>query len=264
MAVASNASSEKVVAERKLYTGLTNVKVIALNPNKEGLIKLGFSPKDEPVYITENDNSKEKVRLDFYVVSENNLVKTKISFWLENDERKNRDGNKKQFTNNLGQFAWSAGLEDNPSTIYEWFDSTGERPAFIGEETLNNFLRNWANVANDGECYFETMSKMVKGDIQELKNYAKALQGNFVRVLLGVTENSGKEYQAVYTKFFDRSYNTSTSAWKRSLESGHGDFKNAEFQESFEFQSYTGNVSFKQDGPDNMEEQLPEGEEPNF
>ena len=45
---------------------------------------------------------------------------------------------------------------ENPSTQYEWFKNEGVRRAYVGEETLINFMKAWANIGNDGECAFDT------------------------------------------------------------------------------------------------------------
>ena len=37
---------------RKMYTGLANLKVVAINPNMNELSDLGYNPQQEPEYIS--------------------------------------------------------------------------------------------------------------------------------------------------------------------------------------------------------------------
>jgi len=37
---------------RKLYTGLANMKVVAINPTMSELTDLGYNPQQEPEYIS--------------------------------------------------------------------------------------------------------------------------------------------------------------------------------------------------------------------
>ena len=50
----------------------------------------------------------------------------------------------------------------------DWWKSAGERHA-LAKETLINFVKAWANVANGDEVSFETGKKISNGDVSELK-----------------------------------------------------------------------------------------------
>ena len=90
---------------------------------------------------------------------------------------------------------------------------------------LINFTKAWANVANGDEAYFDSIAKIVKGDITEVKALVKLLEGNEVRLLVGVKDG---KYQTVYTKVFGRVKPQRDDSLLRSLNDDYGAF-NAEF-----------------------------------
>ena len=55
----------------------------------------------------------------------------KVSFFLEDRERENRDQTKKQYINSVGMTAWAADEND----LWDWFTKERDyRVAYIGEE----------------------------------------------------------------------------------------------------------------------------------
>ena len=89
MAFNSNASDTKVFKEIKLYTGLHNMKVVAINPTKDKLEEMGYKPQNDPVYLTVEGEVK-KLRLDFHLLGdspEGEKIMTKVAFFLENQHR---------------------------------------------------------------------------------------------------------------------------------------------------------------------------------
>lgn len=259
MGVSSNKSSKQVSGEIALYTGLHNFVVQGLNPTKEQLEKAGRNPKSEPVYTDDTDEGAKRTRLDFYLFSKEPKISTKVAFWVEDRHRINQAGDKVQVTNNLGQFTWLPLNEEEDfetDGLPKWFSMDGLREAYTGEETLvNQFIRNWANVETNKECYLEDVSAIAQGNIKELKNYVAALKGNEVKCLLGINVNNGNAYQSVYPKFFDRPYNKRFTRWIKQLEDPYGMWKDIDYQNSFEFQTWTGKSTTSQDTPDNMDEE---------
>ena len=63
------------------------------------------------------------------------------------------------------------------------------------------FTKSWANVANGDEVSFDSIAKIVKGDVTEVKALVGLLDKNEVRLLVGVKDG---KYQSVYTKVFGR------------------------------------------------------------
>ena len=88
-----------------------------------------------------------------------------------------------------------------------------------------NFAKAWANVANGDDVYFESIDKIVKGDVAEVKALAKVLSGNQIRLLIGVKDG---KYQSVYTKVFGRIKPERDDLFVKNLNDEYGTF-NAEF-----------------------------------
>ena len=161
MAIQSNASTEEVVGAIKTYSGLTNVKVIAVNPTMEELHALDIKVKSEPNYFLEL-NGTEYFKVVFWM--KNTDLTTRLEILMTSSPRVSQTG-KNQWINNMGQSTWS---EEAPT--YDWWKAEGQRHAFGGEETLINFVKAWANVASGDDVSFDTIDNIVKGDLTEVKS----------------------------------------------------------------------------------------------
>jgi hypothetical protein len=217
MAIKSNQSTEEVVGGGiQLYSGLSNFNVIAVNPTLDELHELGIMLKSEPNYYVEF-SGKEYFKLTFWIKNEDLTTRFEI---LMNAEPRVSQSGKHQWLNNAGQSTWS-----NDAPTYDWWKTEGTRHAFTGEETLINFAKAWANVANGDDVYFESIDKIVKGDVAEVKALAKVLSGNQIRLLIGVKDG---KYQSVYTKVFGRIKPERDDLFVKNLNDEYGTF-NAEF-----------------------------------
>ena len=216
MAIQSNASTQEVVGGIKTYSGLTNVKVIAVNPTMAELHAMDINVKSEPNYSVTMPNG-DYSKVTFWLKNDDGNFKLEIL--MQNTPRVSQTG-KHQWMNNIGQSTWS---EDAPT--YEWWKSEGQRKAFTGEETLINFVRAWANVAQGDNIYFDTIGAIVNGDIAEIKTLVSSLQNNEVRVLIGVKDD---KYQQVYTKYFGRIKPQRDDLFIKALNDDYGAF-NADF-----------------------------------
>ena len=217
MAIKSNQSTEEVVGGGiQLYSGLSNFNVIAVNPTLDELHELGIMLKSEPNYYVEF-SGKEYFKLTFWIKNED--LTTRFEILMNGNPRVSQSG-KHQWLNNAGQSTWS-----NDAPTYDWWKTEGTRHAFTGEETLINFAKAWANVANGDDVYFESIDKIVKGDVAEVKALAKVLSGNQIRLLIGVKDG---KYQSVYTKVFGRIKPERDDLFVKNLNDEYGTF-NAEF-----------------------------------
>lgn len=217
MAIKSNQSTEEVVGGGiQLYSGLSNFNVIAVNPTLDELHELGIMLKSEPNYYVEF-SGKEYFKLTFWIKNED--LTTRFEILMNSNPRVSQSG-KHQWLNNAGQSTWS-----NNAPTYDWWKTEGSRHAFTGEETLINFAKAWANVANGDDVYFESIDKIVKGDVAEVKALAKVLSGNQIRLLIGVKDG---KYQSVYTKVFGRIKPERDDLFVKNLNDEYGTF-NAEF-----------------------------------
>lgn len=217
MAIKSNDSNVEVAGGGvKLYSGLANFKVIAVNPTLAELHELGIMVKQDPNYFVDL-NGTEYFKLCFWI--KNDDLTTRFEILMNSEERISKSG-KHQWMNNVGQSTWSDGEPE-----YDWFKKEGLRKALTGEETLINFVKQWANVANGDEAYFESIAKIVKGDVTEVRALVGLLASNEVRLLIGVKDG---KYQTVYTKVFGRVKPQRDDIFAKNLNDEYGAF-NAEF-----------------------------------
>lgn len=240
MAFNSNASDTKVFKEIKLYTGLHNMKVVAINPTKAKLEEMGYKPQNDPVYLTTEEKVK-KLRLDFHLLGdspEGEKIMTKVAFFLENQHRVNRDGDKSEWINDFGRTAWSAqGDPDNPPTGLTWFKSETARRSHVGEADLHLFLVNWLNIGPDDEAKMDNFLAIFEEDYSELQGLLAGNIDNEVRVLLTVRDS---KYQSVYNKYFDRASNKRTNYWDSHVknQTSNGYAIKEDYQNSFALQEW--------------------------
>tara|TARA_R110002020_G_scaffold181402_1_gene376347 strand:- start:681 stop:1469 length:789 start_codon:yes stop_codon:yes gene_type:complete len=226
MAIQSNASTEEVVGGLKTFSGLTNVKVIAVNPTMAELHALDINVKQEPNYdISFSDTDYKKIV--FWV--SNTEGNFKLEILMNNTPRVSKSG-KHQWINTVGQSTWS---EEAPT--YEWWKSEGQRKAYTGEETLINFAKAWANVASGDEVSFDTIDAIANGNVDEIKSLVEVLGSNEVRVLIGVKDD---KYQQVYTKYFGRVKPQRDDLFVRALNDDYGQF-NADFNADLKWGPHT-------------------------
>ena len=217
MAIKSNDSNVEVSGGGiKLFSGLGNFQVIAVNPTLAELHELGIMVKQDPNYFVEF-SGEEYFKLTFWI--KNDDLTTRFEILMNSKERVSQSG-KNQWINSIGQATWSDG-----EPTYEWFKKDGLRKALTGEETLINFTKAWANVANGDEVSFDSIAKIVKGDVSEVKALVKLLENNQVRLLIGVKDG---KYQTVYTKVFGRVKPQRDDLFVKNLNDDYGVF-NAEF-----------------------------------
>lgn len=189
--------------------GLFEAKVIAVNPNNEEFknildIELKEDSKITEYLGTTRDDNKY-VRLDFWLEEVKSKDKYKVTFFLEDRERENKDGTKKQYINNVGVCAWA----DDPNNLPDWFSSRDYRVAYVGEEDFYNFMRTWLGQLDYREA--ETVlqldwKKLLKGNVRDIENEIDGEWCNSIVALATITtrERDGevKEYQNIYNKAF--------------------------------------------------------------
>ena len=231
MAIQSNSSDKEVTGGGiPLYTGIAPVTVIAVNPNLAELNALGVQMKTEPNYagIQLGENIKNKIV--FWIKNEEHSLSTRLEILVEDSPRAVSKTGKFQITNKYGQVTWAATPEQAP----DWFKQEDVRRTYPGEEILINFMKAWANIPNDGECSFDTIDAIMKGDVKELKTLVESLKENKLRVMLGVKDG---KYQQVYTRCFGRLKPKRNDVFVRSLNDDYGTF-NAEYNTDLLFQKY--------------------------
>jgi len=241
MAFKGNDSNTAVVKEGKLFTGLRNVKVVAINPNKAEMEGIGYNPQNEPVYtsVADDEAKTKKLRLDFFLqgnAEDGSSFRTKIAFFLENKARLNKSGTKAEWINDAGRTAWGT-TEAAPDTL-KWFEAATARQCQMGEADVHLFLVNWLNIQPGDEAKLDNFDALFDGNYSELRSILAGQPNNEIKVLLTVRDG---KYQSVYNRYFDRATNKRTSYWESHIkkQSEDGYPPKEDFSNSFTFQEWT-------------------------
>lgn len=194
--------------------GLFEANVIAINPTMEEYKDiLGMELKEDSKaveYLGTSQDGNTTLRVDFWLEEIKNKDKFKVTFFLENKERTNKDQTKKQYINNIGTCSWAEDANNLPA----WFAGRDYRVAFTGEEDLYTFVKTWLGNLDyrDAETTLQLEWKtLMKGNLKDLKSQ---INGEYCTTVIAlatiksvVKENDSKEYQSVYNKAFLASYN---------------------------------------------------------
>lgn len=163
----------------KLYTGITLLKVVSINPDQNGLKALGYKADKPPVYKDEKNGQ----RIAFFVegqAEDGTKITTNVAYFLKQEPTKT-------FIDKYGKFS------NTPDKL-----DKANRAAFKGELNLINFLKSWLNPEKGSEFSLKTISSkaLFNGDVSELIGALKAYPENVFKGLLGVREG---KYQTVYS-----------------------------------------------------------------
>jgi hypothetical protein len=202
----SPAFEEKEFAKK---IGLFEARVIAVNPTTEEYSDvLGRQLKEDSKateYLGTSKDGNARLRLDFWLEEVKTQEKIKLSFFIENKEKENKDQTKKQYINNIGRCTWA----DSPNNLPPWFKERENRVAFVGEEDLYNFLRSWlSNIdfSSKKSTLQLEFNKLIKGNVKELNEQINGEWATNIVALATVsskeTADGVKEYQAIYNKAF--------------------------------------------------------------
>ena len=196
--------------------GLFEANVIAINPTIEEFKDiLGIELKEDSKaaeYLGETKDGNNYVRIDVWLkdIKEETNQPLKVSFFLEDKERENKDGTKKQYINSVGTCSWAADEND----LAEWFTKGRDfRVAYTGEEDLYNFMRTWLADLDyrDKDTVLQLeWKKLIRGNVKDLKNqingeWAKSIV-SLATVIVKDKDGESKEYQGVYNKAFLGAY----------------------------------------------------------
>ncbi len=193
--------------------GLFEATVIAVNPTiEEYKEKLEIELKEDSKaadYLGESKDGNTYIRLDFWLEEVKTKEKFKVGFFLEDKERENKDGTKKQYINSIGNCTWAA----DPNDLPEWFAKREYRVANVGEEELYEFMRVWLGDLDyrDAETVLQLeWKKLMKGNVKDIKEQIKGEWSvNIVALATVMTrekEGEVKEYQNIYNKGFLPAY----------------------------------------------------------
>lgn len=245
--------SESKESVRRLYIGVAPVYVLAVNPGKEEMERLYNTTIEEaPNYLGESEVGPEgnkvklpQARIDFIVRTDPSKsdgidMTTRVSFFVVKSFRYNKDNTKVEVINKYGDTTWlpvdtvkgQAPVPDNMN----WYDTSGMRPAYIGEADLTQFIKKYLNIPNvsfttktgekktipnpaDAEARLDKVESYFTGDFTELRSIIKLQPNNMVRCMFGVrTSNDNNQYQAVYTQKMLKLNDTNYSRLDKDLQ----------------------------------------------
>jgi hypothetical protein len=150
--------------------GLFEGKVVAVNPDAEEYQELlGIELKEDSKatdYLGKSQDGNKTLRLDIWFEEVKTKEKFKTTFFLEDKEKENKDGTKKQYINSVGVTSWA----DDPNNLPKWFSERDHRVAFVGEEELYTFMRAWLSELDyrDAETTLQLEWKsLMKGNVKD-------------------------------------------------------------------------------------------------
>ncbi len=191
--------------------GLFEANVIAINPTREEFKnKLGIEMSEDSKaieYLGQSADGNDYLRIDVWLQDTKTKENYKITpFFLEDKERENKDGSKKQYINSVGVCSWASDENDLP----DWFISGRDhRVAYTGEEIFYNFMKSWLSKLDyrSAETTLQLeWKKLMKGNIKDLKDQINGEWSDTIvsmaTVITKMKDGEVKEYQGVYNKSF--------------------------------------------------------------
>lgn len=261
MAIAKGRISTEA-GEFKRYIGVAPVKILAVNPTKATLESIYNTTLEKaPEYVSEVERDGKKVpsaRIDFIVATDAEKcgveLTTKVSIFVERRAMVNKDGSKMQIIDKYGRTAWAT-LEDAKNKVIPTYSNGNKanidadfRPAYVGEETLTQFLQAYLNIPRVdtykngswvmvedpqySECRLDTIEDFFKNDFSSLSEAIAYQPENKVKVLFGVKHTDKGDYQDVYNrKFLRNGVGNYTSLAKEVEEAkARGSYPDTEFE----------------------------------
>lgn len=269
MAFSKGQKSSEEGATLKRYIGVASVKILGVNPTKEKLSEFYNTTIDnDPNYLGEVDVDGKKVktaRIDFIVKVAEGKYKNndgepidlvnRITFFIRNEYKFNRDKSKVQVIDKYGRTAWASVEEAKNHAIPNYTSGPARidkdyRPAYAGEEELTEFIKTYLNIPSvekwsnrqivglidnpdDALARLEHVQDYFKGDFSEVTQIATFQPDNKLKVLFGIkTTPENKKYQDVYTKMFLRNGATDYSKLDGEVKASKnaGAYPNTEFE----------------------------------
>lgn len=194
--------------------GIFEATVIAINPTIEEFKDvIGIELKEDSKaaeYLGDTKDGNTYLRVDVWLEEVKSKEKFKTTFFLEDKERENKDGTKKQYINSVGMCSWAADEND----LADWFNKDRDyRVAYTGEEDLYNFLRTWLGGLDYRKAATTLQlewKKLMRGNVKDLRDQINGEWCNTVvsmaTVITKERDGEPKEYQGIYNKAFIGGY----------------------------------------------------------
>lgn len=161
-------------------------------------------------YLGDTKDGNTYLRVDVWLEEVKTKEKFKTTFFLEDKERENKDGTKKQYINSVGMCSWAGDEND----LADWFTKDRDyRVAYTGEEDLYNFLRTWLGGLDYRHAETTLMlewKKLMRGNVKDMRDQINGEWCNTVVAMATVItkerDGEAKEYQGVFNKAFIGGY----------------------------------------------------------
>ena len=161
-------------SSNNLFIGLGTYNVIAVNPTKEELSELtnlSYEDKEKMFEYSYMRDGFRSARIDFWGQEEKTKKLQKVSIFISEKDRVNKDGTRMQYIDNVGMTTWAATELDLPS----WFTERNRpyRIAKDGEETIYKFVTTWASRLDykDPDTVVQLdFDSLLNGDVSELRS----------------------------------------------------------------------------------------------
>lgn len=212
---------------KKIYTGLADAQVLAVNPTEEQ-IKVLLNWKDAKLsapYCSVKDEGHKAVRIDIWYKLDNGTV-DKFSIFLEDKKAFSR-ANKMQVIDKFGNNTWAESFDTlpiNSTTGTSFVKQEGIRQAYIGEVDLIEFIKAWLCIGREDAVEFDNFKAMFDGNVSELADLIKSY-GTTKKVQLLLGEKNG--YQAVFTKKFGRAGSKVIKGFETALSGSTFSYQNS-------------------------------------
>ena len=263
MAFSTGKQSTEASSSIKRFKGVASVKILAVNPKKDEWNKiLGANREEEIEYVSVKDDIKT-VRITFLCEIDGNRSVNNctgivpLTFWLRKQQIKGSQSGKIKIIDKYGRTAWATEADIKDKKIPQYANGPASidedyRKCVSGEEELTMFLKNlmcipdvqyynrtagkWENNPNPQDCQarLDNIMKYFDGNVDEIREILKAFPNNQVRVLLGVRNADGREYQDFFTQWFVQNSNPSNLSFIKHLNDARAinRYANTDFGES--------------------------------
>ena len=229
---ASPTGSSITPPDRKKYTGVASIGILAVNPDNEKLRSLGWQIPEgapEPSYVREWDRDGETVRstLVRFLVQIQDLPEkpvVPIDFWIRPEVMKNRDGSKYKLIDKFGRTAWGTRSEVKGRMVPMYSSGPARiakdyRGCHVGEEALVTFLSRflnlkpvqsysrtmgtWVDNPDPGSLTIDGWQALCSGDVSEVAGYIARQPDNHCKAVLGVRKTpDDRTFQTVLENGF--------------------------------------------------------------
>jgi len=241
-----NLETRQSTSSKKLYTGMTSVKIVTVNPTREWIAeayKVDVEKVKEPVYEIDSPDREKTTRLDFwYTNTPESKVELlgKFSIFVSPEFRISKSG-RKQYIDAYSKTTWADSIDDlveKNAKLHEAsrLDAKSARQAFKGEEEIYSLLKAYGNIDVSKKPFMlEDFKAIIKGNVRELKEFFDFFnkKSGAVKVLMGVRDG---QYQDVWTNLF-MSADAKVTDYIRNKITGEYGYKNY-YAGSLNFQEF--------------------------